>query len=598
MMIEPALTFTQMQSRLASIDKAALKPLRISILRNITLESIAIPLQYYAAQSGYDAQLTWGGFDTLLQDASNPELVNDKTDLILIYPHLFMTLPAINEKFCQLTPLQRQQEADFFLATALQVLTQLATTSPTASIIWHDFELPINPSYGQADTYLPHGQSTFIHHLNIQLHKLLETFNSAKYLSSERVMRSVGTEHFYDWRYWFAAKAPYSKETLIELAKQAMGLFHIQHQAAKKCLVLDCDNTLWGGVIGEDGLSGIQLSPHYPGNTFYAFQAAIVELYHRGVLIALCSKNNEEDVWQVFDQHLHMLLKKEHIAAAKINWQDKSTNLAEIADELNIGIDSLVFLDDSQFEVEQVCHQLPMLTAVWLDPKSRATYANKLNASTWFDTWRQTDEDKLRGQMLQTQKKRQAFKQQHSLSDYLQGLNMCLTVKEASEADIPRVAQQTQKTNQFNLTTLRYSEGQIRQFIEREEGFILTASLNDRFGEMGLVGSVLIRYISDTKAEIDTLLLSCRALGRQVEYAFLSEVIKICRAKGIKNITARRIQTDKNAQTADFYVKSGFVLTSSVEDPTTQEYECPEFNPLIAPSFICIINEDEPCNKN
>lgn len=591
-MIVETTTFSQIQSALDCIDKNSLKPFKITVLRNITLESIALPLKYFAAKSGYDAQITWGGFDTLIQDASNSDLINDETDLVLIYPHLWMSLPAISQNFCQLSAHQKQQEAEFFILNSERVLTELSHQAPKAHIIWHDFELPVHPSYGIADPYLATGQTTFITELNKQLHQLLTKFSSASYLSGDQVMRRIGATRFYDWRYWFSAKAPYSKETLVELARHAISLFHTQRNAAKKCLVLDCDNTLWGGIVGEDGISGIQLSPDYPGNTFYAFQAAIVELFHRGVLISLCSKNNENDVWAVFQKHPHMLLKKEHIAAARINWNDKSTNLVEIAAELNIGVDSLVFVDDSQFEIEQVRYRLPQVTSMWLDPKQRTNYVNELKSSSWFDIWRQTDEDKLRGKMYQAQKERQVFQQQRSLPDYLSGLNMCLKIKLACEGDIPRVAQQTQKTNQFNLTSKRYNEGQIKRFLESTEYFILTASLEDRFGNMGLVGSAIIHIKNGEEAEIDTFLLSCRALGRKVEYAFLNQVLKVCYERGVKTLLSSRIPTERNIQTADFYLNAGFNRMPGV-DTKSQNYFCSDLSKNIAPPFIYIIEENK-----
>jgi FkbH-like protein len=264
----------------------------------------------------------------------------------------------------------------------------------------------------------------------------------------------------------------------------------------------------------------------------------------------------------------------------------------EISNELNINIDSLVFIDDSQFEIEQIRHQLPQVTTIWLDPKMRTNYANYLKALACFDTWQQTEEDKLRGKMYQSQRERQVFQQQRSLLDYLTGLNMRLRVNIACEKDIPRVAQQTQRTNQFNLTTKRYSEGQIRQFIESSDYVILTASLEDRFGSMGLVGTAIIQIKSENQADIDTFLLSCRAIGRKVEYSFLNQIIKTIHAMGINKLFSSRIPNEKNAQTSDFYLNSGFIQMPSM-DVSSQKFVCLDLEKDIAPQYISIIEEDK-----
>ena len=333
---------------------------------------------------------------------------------------------------------------------------------------------------------------------------------------------------------------------------------------SKKCIVLDCDNTLWGGIIGEDGIEGIKLDRNtYPGKVFYDFQKSVMYLFNRGVLVALCSKNNEEDVWEVLRNHPHSLLKKENFSTYRINWEDKAKNLVEIANELNIGLDSFIFVDDSEIECGWISQSLPEVEVLKV-PKKLFLYPQLLFKDGWFDSLSHSEEDKQRNLMYQSEVQRKRSVQQfQNIDDYLESLNLIIKVHLITAEEIPRVSQLTQKTNQFNLTTRRYSEAQIQTTMENTNNEIYTLSVVDKFGDSGLTG-VLILKIEEGCAGIDTLLLSCRVLGRKVEFEFVRQCFGMIEKRWNPELwSAEYIPTAKNHQVESFWEKFQFSVKES-----------------------------------
>jgi FkbH-like protein len=344
-----------------------------------------------------------------------------------------------------------------------------------------------------------------------------------------------------------------------QIASENFKLIRAQRGLNKKCLVLDCDNTLWGGIIGEDGLGGIKLGSEYPGSAFKEFQQEILTLYHRGILLALCSKNNEADVWEVFDKHPGMVIKKNHIVASRINWDNKAQNLAAIAIELNISLDSLVFVDDSDFETNLVKQMLPMVEVIHLPKQHAINYRAMIASCGLFDTLRLTEEDRKRGQMYKAESERNRLKQDASknIDEFLRSLEMKVEIKLADHATTTRIAQLTQKTNQFNLTTKRYSEAEIGRFADDADMSVLYVKMSDRFGDLGIIGVAIVNHV-EKNSELDTFLLSCRALGRGIETLLLDTCIAITQKKGREILTGQYVKTAKNGQVSDFYTKEGF----------------------------------------
>lgn len=335
----------------------------------------------------------------------------------------------------------------------------------------------------------------------------------------------------------------------------------------KKCLVLDLDNTLWGGVLGEDGTDGILLGGEYPGKAYSYWQRALLELSKNGVILALCSKNNETDVIDAWEHNPHMVLKREHFSAVRINWQDKVTNIRELADELNIGLDSMVFLDDNPAERELIKQMLPQVTVPDFPEKPYMLMPFfKTLVDSYFRIYAVTDEDRAKTEQYRANAMRTAELSRFvDMESYLYSLDIEIDVIPADEHNLPRIAQMTQKTNQFNLTTKRYNEADVKQRLA--QGWrVYCMNVIDRFGDNGITGAVFLEPIDDITLRIDSLLLSCRVLGKGIEDAFIKTVLNLMRLDGYRKIFAEYVPTAKNGQTASFYDRIGMTLMGTGED--------------------------------
>ncbi|MBP3738236.1 MAG: HAD-IIIC family phosphatase [Muribaculaceae bacterium] len=339
----------------------------------------------------------------------------------------------------------------------------------------------------------------------------------------------------------------------------------------KKCLVLDLDNTLWGGVLVEEGVTGILIGDDYPGKAFLYWQQALLTLSKSGVILTVCSKNNEADVLEAWNRNPFMVLKKEHFAAWRINWRDKATNIQELATELNIGLDSMVFVDDNPAERELIRQTMPMVEVPEFPkrPYELMSFYDHL-VEHYFSIYTVTGEDLNKTEQYKQNAQRAAAQSTFTnIDDYLSSLGMKLTIMPLDEFNLPRAAQMTQKTNQFNLTTHRYSESDIRQLVA-ERCLVYCLSVSDRFGDSGITGEIILRPCGDKTMEIDTLLLSCRILGKGIEAAFVDTILNRLADNGITTIKATYIKTPKNALVADFYDRMGFTLIGKKDD--TKQY--------------------------
>jgi FkbH-like protein len=411
------------------------------------------------------------------------------------------------------------------------------------------------------------------------------------FIDWERFVRLLGENESMDYRFWYMSKAPFKKAFLELYARELVKIARALKGKTKKCLILDCDNTLWGGVIGEDGLQGIKLDRHsYTGNIFYEFQKSVLRLHERGVLIAICSKNNEQDVWDVLDGHSDCLLKREHLSAWRINWNDKASNINGIAAELNLGIDSFVFVDDNPVECGLIQDLLPEVTVLQV-PEKLYTYPPLLIRDGLFDALTFSSEDRQRARMYREEASRKHEQTKfETMEQYLSTLSLSITVHSVKENEISRIAQLTQKTNQFNLTTRRYSEAQIEALHRKPDWEVMSLFVRDRFGESGLTG-VLIVSKEGNVGIVDSFLMSCRVLGRNVEKAFILNAFTILeRTWGIKTWRAKFIPTLKNQQVADFWSDIGFQKVGEQAEGHTH-YELPFAVPLIKPIAYIEIEE-------
>lgn len=375
-------------------------------------------------------------------------------------------------------------------------------------------------------------------------------------LDMDGVQRLLGIERAHDDRKWYLYRQPFTEAFWNELGRDCAQVLSRRRVAPKKCLVLDCDNTLWGGVIGEDGLMGIALGEDFPGSAFRDVQHQALNLRSQGVMLALCSKNNEADVWEVFDKHDGMVLKREHIVAHRINWLDKPTNIIALAKEMNVGLDSLVFLDDSPMEIGHVREALPMVACVTV-PADVAAYPAALSAVRLFDRERISEEDRTRSDMMLQERDRKALVATLGAEEFRAALGLVVDIFEAAPEHVARVAQLVNKTNQFNLTTRRKTAAEIGELAGGGCSHVLAVKVADRFGDYGLVG-VLILTRSGETLEIETFLMSCRVLGRGVEEAIFAALADFARDRAATRLRGEYVATPKNAMVADLYASHGF----------------------------------------
>ena len=371
---------------------------------------------------------------------------------------------------------------------------------------------------------------------------------SSLFLDLDEVLLQVGRAEFFDKRFWYSARFPFASGAAREIGRRIVTVGMALLTPKAKVLVLDADNTLWGGIIGEDGIDGIKLGPDYPGNVFVDFQRRILDFQQRGLILALCSKNNAADVDEVLKQHPHQLLRDEHFAARRVNWLPKAENLASLAKELNLGLDSFIFVDDSDHECAAVRHALPQVEVVQV-PSRPTDIATCLDQVARLEVLSLTREDLAKTDMYaQDRRRRELMDDTGSAKagDYLQRLGMKMSVRFGAAANVPRLAQLTQKTNQFNISTRRYDEAQLNAFMRDDTWWVADFSLADVFGDSGVVGLALVRLLSPQVAHIDTFLMSCRVIGRKAEDAFLHTLFRRLAEQGIESVTAEFLPTAKN----------------------------------------------------
>jgi len=393
----------------------------------------------------------------------------------------------------------------------------------------------------------------------------------------------IGRNQFYSNKMWYMSSIPYSREGMLAVCKVITRLMDSAFEPRKKIVVLDLDNTLWGGVIGEDGIEEIELANHKEGQRFYDFQQQLKEMQERGVLLAIVSKNNIEDVQTVFSEHPYMLLKEDSFVSKKINWNSKAENLIEVESELNLTEGSFVFIDDNPAERETVKGACPNMLIP--DFPTDTTRLKNFAENLYFDYFRPLrvlEEDKEKTSMYQAETKRkQDFTAELSLDEYLGKLELIADIHRMQPEEMDRVVQLCSKTNQFNVTTKRYTGEEITNIAANRDNAIYVAYLNDKYGDSGLV-SVIILLDTDAGKKIDTFLMSCRVMGRKLEDVIINELVNYYKGKS-ECLTAEYIPTAKNAPVNDLFDRLGFRMISEQEEEKNYQlkldnYDTKEFS--------------------
>jgi FkbH-like protein len=546
---------------------------RVAISAGATVDLLGLYLRRHAALAGVRIEVSQGGFDDPLGDAER--FATAGVDCLLLAPSLETLAPAFEAKAGALP-----DEAIAAVERALRGRWRLALEKAAAvrGVFLCGLHRISEPVAG-GDRL-----DAVVDRLNAALREEAAAFANVRWIDMGGVIAAVGRRAAFDARFHLRNAAPYSPALLDEWARQVTAVSRAWGTRFHKALVLDCDNTLWGGVVGEDLVSGVKLSAHaYPGNVFHRAQAEFQALQRQGVLLCLASKNEPADVDAMFAEHPEMVLAKGDVILSEVSWSDKVESLRRIAATLNIGLDSLVFVDDSDFECEAVRTQLPEVT-VFQVPKRPADYPAVIarikdlflagGAST--DGAEKTEQYRQRAEAIAEQGR------YASQEEYLASLGLTVTLARDDMARIARISELSQKSNQFNLTTLRYGPAEIERLMADPDAAVWALDVADKFGAAGLTGVVVMRLAGEV-ATIESFFMSCRVLGRGVEFSIWPVILADAAAHGCLFVCARYLPTAKNAQAADFYDRLGLPLTNEVDGARNYEAAIAGFAPPPSP---------------
>lgn len=551
---------------------------RISVLSNTTVHQLKDILEYQLRSNKIAANVVVGDYDNIVQDS----LQHQDSKAVLI----FYELANIVESLPFEIELMGQEKIDeLYQKISSEVEFILQNLKNTPLVVMSKFShAPFSFSSARPLQKL----ENLCNQLNRKLVSLAENSSNLKLLEIDKIYAALSINEAIDLRYFYSSKMLYSIQFHKEYCQLVFPHFLSLAGLAKKAIVLDCDNTLWKGILGEDGFDSIEMSKSTPsGKAYREVQLLLKSLSKQGVLLNLCSKNNPEDVEQVLNEHPDMSISQEELIIKKVNWQDKVTNIQEIAKELNIGLDSLVFIDDSDFEVNFVRENLPQVSVFQVPKKAYLYPAMVREISNLFFKDENSNEDQKRTQMYKEELARKSEKESFSsLDDYISSLDLKVNFHINDLEQVSRLAQMTQKTNQFNLTTKRYAEQEMENFILSDHHLVMSIDISDKYGDYGITG-LAIGKIENQIAEIDTLLMSCRILGRRIEEVFFDEIVQTFKEYSCKLINSCFLPTHKNAQVSNYFDRMGMKLKKEAEGLKEYTLDVSQHN-LIGPDYIAV----------
>jgi len=535
-----------------------MKKLRIGILGSFTLNGVDEMFKEFCFNRNIDCETYTCGYnqynqDILKKDSSFYKFQPELTFLILDVRHILGDLFFDSYK---ITNLERSEFIEQKVDDVFNLIKSI-TKNSNSKVIISNFQYPTYSPYGINDGKKELGLKEIIEDINNKIRDRIKKEKSVFVFDFNGFVTKYGEVNVFNFQQYFSGDIKiairYTKEFVNELMQFVVAYLGI----SKKCIVLDLDNTLWGGIVGEDGFDGIKLGDDPIGRSFVEFQKRLLALSNRGIILAINSRNNFEDAIKVIREHPNMILKENDFSCVRINWNNKALNLREISKELNIGLDSIVFFDDDPINRELVKREVPEVYVIDL-PNDSSEFAHELTTMIEFEIWNMTGEDIQKKKMYQEQKQRIEYEEKiDNYEEFLRKMDIQIEIKEADNFTIPRISQLTLKTNQFNLTTKRYQEKEILSFSQDRNSVIECARVKDKFGDNGITGVYIIKK-EDKEWIIDTFLLSCRIIGRDVENALLSEIIKRAKKENVKKIKGIFIPTKKNKPAEKFFQEFGF----------------------------------------
>lgn len=548
-------------AHLRSLDEPT-RPLRVGVLHTYTSDLLDPWLQLETGLQGLELDLYHAPYGVTLQEArAGSGLGTFAPDLTLLLLRWEDLHPQLALPLAGLDAADRAQLADAAIEHLAALLGQLRATVG-GHLLLSLLPALTTPALGYFDATADASEAAWRAAVKARVAaRLREAVPGSSLLDLDELLLQLGREQFFDLRFWYSARFPFAPRAARELARRVAAAGAVQQHPKAKVLVLDADNTLWGGIIGEDGLQGIALGPDYPGNCYVDFQRRLLDYQQRGFILALCSKNNPDDALEVLRSHPHQLLRPSHFAAMRINWEPKPHNLRSLAEELNVGLDSFVFVDDSHHECMAVMSELPQVEVVQT-PSRPLDVPGCLERVARLEVLSLTVEDRDKTRMYVEERQRKELAAASSdPAAYLASLKMRMRIGVDDAAPLARLAQLTQKTNQFNLTTRRYDEAEVARRIEAPDWLVAHFSLADIFGDSGIVGLAMIA-VEGGAARLDTFLMSCRVIGREAESAFLEALLRILRERGVARLHAEYLPTAKNRLVENFLPQHGFIQQS------------------------------------
>jgi len=533
---------------------------RLAMLASSTVDHLLPAIRVAALRRRLLIDVHLGGFGQYRQDLLNPA-----SALHRFQPQVVLLSLTAREVLAGATPRATGGEIGALVTRSvddLQALWGQARARFQATVLQQTFLNVAEPLFGSHDRQVSGAPARVIARLNDDVAAAAAT-SGALLVDVARASERDGLDFWFDVGRWLQGKleiAPQAAATYGELVARVMAA---ERGLSKKCLVLDLDNTVWGGVVGDDGIEGLVLGEGSGvGEAHLALQRYARQLAGRGVILAVCSKNDPAIAERAFTQHPEMILKRSDIAAFVANWDDKALNLQRVATQLNIGLDSLVLVDDNPVERARIRESLPMVSVPEL-PSDVAGHVRCLADAGYFEAVAFTADDRQRREQYAANASREAERATQSMDDFLRGLEMSVVCGPVQPVDLARVAQLIGKTNQFNTTTRRHSAQDVERFADDPRGLALQFRLIDRFGDNGLVSAMILRPDRNASEvmEIDTWIMSCRVFGRQLEFEAMSVAVDAAQAKGVRALWADYIPTAKNGVVADLYASLGFVRT-------------------------------------
>ncbi len=565
--------FRKVQKELVKKDFEKEPRIKIALLFSSTIKGFKETLTVKCLLNGILPEIYQCDYGQHSQEILNldSELYKFNADLIIVGIDLISFLGERYFLPYASTTEQRRKDYDSDLSHLKDLINTIKERS-SAKIIFHDFMVPEHSPLGIMENKQEFGFIESIQTFNASLKSFYKLDSQVFIFEFDAFAASVGKSRFIDAKMYYLGDIKMDMNHIPPLCEQYIGYIKPMCALSRKCIVLDLDNTLWGGIVGEDGVEGIQLGPTNEGRPYWEFQKYLLSLFNRGVILAVNSKNNENDALKAIREHPYMVLREEHFASMKINWVDKISNMKAIAEEINIGLNSLVFFDDDQQNRSMINSALPDVLVVDL-PVDASLYPEILASMNDFNSLQLTAEDLQKGKIYAQQRGRnQVKKAATNIVEYLENLEMKVTIYEANSLNIPRISQLTMKTNQFNLTTKRFKEEEIKSLVDSPDFIVFCFKVEDRFGDNGIAGVVILKKLQDCLS-IEAFLLSCRIIGRNVEKTMLKHIIDLAGENGFSKVCGKFIPTSKNAPAKDFFSQNGFKKIGEDNDVEVWEFD-------------------------